>query len=488
MRIAFRTDGGIEGQGLGHLMRCLAIAEALNEKKIESLFICHASATTNDLVQSCGYQIQAMPPTASEDEDLALTLAASKGCGWIVIDSYSLTSEYLNRLHLAGKKVLFLDDQAAQGLPVDFVIGNGYAISKDYATILAPFTKLLGGPAYVPLRKEFRNVSPHIVQNEVKEILITFGGEDSNNMTQKVVSALCSYPKPISLHILLGAAYRYETELHRTLSQSHIPHSVHRNVKGTLPMMSEADIAITASGTTLWELASAEIPMIIVQTADNQSKLSKYFADHQLGFVLGKYTNEALYKAMDTLYDPLIRRGMSRACHALVDGRGAERIANILTSKASEIALKDVDPSPDSEESQQIWKWRNDETTRKMSTHSQEITWDEHKRWYQKTIHDKKHLLLLAYYHERPVGMIRFDLLENRSAEININLAPSERSQGLGTSILIAANSYGFQQLDLLKIDAKVKRDNLPSQKAFLNAGYHLEKEIDSLQLFTLAF
>ena len=106
-----------------------------------------------------------------------------------------------------------------------------------------------------------------------------------------------------------------------------------------------------------------------------------------------------------------------------------------------------------------IFKWRNDRLTRKMSKNIKEVEWNEHLNWYKETIKNKDILLLVCTDNKnfKKLGMVRFDILNNgKSSEISINLNPKERNKDHSTecikkSIKFMMNKFIIVRALLLK-------------------------------------
>lgn len=148
------------------------------------------------------------------------------------------------------------------------------------------------------------------------------------------------------------------------------------------------------------------------------------------------------------------------------------------------LTFKRADAHPDSPDSQWIWQWRNDPVTREMSITTEVIPWENHKTWYARAARDLNKVLLLARDGDTPTGMVRFDLrtaaglkpgdetAPRAEAEISINLNPELRGRGLGTPLLAAGCAWGFRELELDRIHARIKPTNLRSSKIFARAGF----------------
>ena len=131
-----------------------------------------------------------------------------------------------------------------------------------------------------------------------------------------------------------------------------------------------------------------------------------------------------------------------------------------------------------------IWEWRNDPITRLMSKIGNFILFEEHQKWYERTLKDPNKVILMVFLNGIHAGMLRFDLLSSSSAEIRINMNPMMRGRGLGSSILIEACHYGKNQLNLLEITAEVKTENTSSIKIFEKAGFDFQGLNDGFRIY----
>ncbi len=141
---------------------------------------------------------------------------------------------------------------------------------------------------------------------------------------------------------------------------------------------------------------------------------------------------------------------------------------NLSMSKKITLRPADINDSED------IFRWRNDPITRANSFNSSMIQWHEHEQWLGKALAQSDRLLLIGIDESRKIGIVRFDLKQPGEAEININLAPECRGRGYGTALIQEASEHLFQHHPAVRvIYAKVKPDNPASLRAFEKAGYH---------------
>lgn len=478
MKALMRADGGGNQNGMGHLSRCIAIADALQKLQIHSLFVSRDFAPGIQFIKQAGYPVVTLPTACSQDEDLAILLNHTQDMDLIVIDSHSLDSSYFIKLKEHSSAFLAtLDDEMDRYLPVDALIGNAYASPSNYSNLTTHPTDLFLGPKYIPLRKMFQNLPDPEITNDLRRVLITMGGEDPNNCTQLLLEVLSQYPKTLEIDLLIGPAYAHREELVKAMTSSPHQCQIKENIKDIAHLFQQYDVALTAAGVTLWELMASGIPSVIIQTANNQRYVFEYAKKNSLGPLLS--STEKLIQAIQQIEPISIREKLSKHGQELIDGLGAERIAkNLWLGCSQKKALKELELKPAKPglelESRYLWEWRNDPETRQMSLSQEPISWETHQKWYEETCKNPEKILLIAFENQVPCGMVRLDILSNDSATVHINISPQKRGHGLGTKLLLAACRYAWVFHGLKSLVADVKLENIASQKAFEKSGFVL--------------
>lgn len=124
-------------------------------------------------------------------------------------------------------------------------------------------------------------------------------------------------------------------------------------------------------------------------------------------------------------------------------------------------------------DSKDIFEWRNNELTRQMSITSEIIEWENHSRWFSKSLNSESRILLVCEdnFNEK-ISIIRFDISESY-AIISINLNPNQRGKGLAKSCLIESiEFFSKEYIGIKNLIAEIKEDNVASQKTFLGIGF----------------
>jgi UDP-2,4-diacetamido-2,4,6-trideoxy-beta-L-altropyranose hydrolase len=343
MTLLFRTDASLS-MGTGHVMRCIALAQAAQDAG-ERVVFAMAESTPGVRArlarESCEILSfsSASSCAAGSDDDLQQTiaLARERAADWIVVDGYQFTAEYQRALKAAGVKVLFIDDYGhASHYWADVVLNqNAYANERLYET-REPYTRLLLGTDYCLLRREF--ISWRGWQREIapvgNKILITMGGSDPENFTATVIAALHDMDN-IEATVVAGGSNPHFEVLQRLNAQCGDRFRLIKSVANMPELMAWADLAMTGAGTTCWEMCLLGLPMVLIDLAENQKPiagaLSALGAAIHLGSsaIVGEEDIKA--RVVSLLVSKSGRTQLSERCSKLVDGRGAERVLGELT-------------------------------------------------------------------------------------------------------------------------------------------------------------
>ncbi|HEY9746180.1 MAG TPA: UDP-2,4-diacetamido-2,4,6-trideoxy-beta-L-altropyranose hydrolase [Oculatellaceae cyanobacterium] len=343
MRVAFRVDASM-WMGQGHVMRCAALAWALQLAGASVQFFCREMPNTlRDWLLAKGIPVQRLQ-SASDLEALPEWQEAlfAFAPDWLVVDHYELDARFERASSLPQMKMLVLDDLANRPHVCDLLLDQNWHEDAEqrYAMLLPVHCRQLLGPRYALLRQEFADARQNLQRQtgNIRTLMISFGGSDPGNETSKVLRVLQRFlavrkeasvqtevivgglnPNPLVVEALAAEIPGCRCEVH---------------VDDMAMRMSQADLLIGAGGTTTWERCCLGLPSILIATADNQEALSE--AVHQQGaaLYLGRsenVTEEILLKALSDLWDnPGLRASMSQNAMTLVDGLGCQRVVEAM--------------------------------------------------------------------------------------------------------------------------------------------------------------
>lgn len=375
--IYIRTDGNAKIAS-GHLVRCFSVALACRRLGMEVHFLVSDSESRLLLAQLIGsdadFLITQLETAAydSLEQELPEVLSllssqsfpSSLSSGGIssgaakpvfLLDSYYVTEHYLLSLRPYAQTA-YLDDLRLFDYPADLVV-NYDVISEDqmasYKSVYTNAGQLLLGASYAPLRSQFQNRQTRL-REKASDILVTTGGSDPLHFCLRLISRISNllqtspslhvedltFCADKNYHIIIGKMNEDKEKLYRLAKELSFL-TLHENVQDMADLMGRCDLAVSAAGTTLYELCALGIPTISFIIADNQLDCAGAFdrvnaipcagdlrssADEVFQKIFHFIEDTAAlsddsYSRRKIMYDRMTR---------LVDGNGAARIAHAL--------------------------------------------------------------------------------------------------------------------------------------------------------------
>lgn len=322
--ILFLTEGG-PAIGLGHLSRCLSLAEAILEISKEEILFC-VNKEAGEWVRGAGFD------TRQYADILETSYIEELRPDWIVVDTYQGTAGLIRRLASVAQVALFDDtNDIYETIDADLLInGNIYAPGCRYRTGSAD-TGFLLGPRYLVMKPEYWE-DDGTCRPGGEGILITTGGADARNLTREFISRLVLTGIPLSATI--GPYFGREQALAlQRMQQPGIKTILHP--ASLRQHILSARCVLTASGSSVYEVLRLGKVPIIYTAADNQRLIEKELSG--LGVPsLGWWEDidrGALPERISGIYESAdsIRQSLQDVFYRF-DGQGARRIARILTS------------------------------------------------------------------------------------------------------------------------------------------------------------
>ena len=336
--LCIRADAD-RNMGIGHVMRCLALAQAWQDDGGEVTLI----TTTREesllaRLKAEHVRVVHLECVAAGKEDAALCARAARelGGGWLVLDGYHFDRDFHAAVKAGGARLLMLDDTAEADLSEANAIlnQNAYATTEMYAQAGGRAALLLG-VEYTMLRREFRHGRHTRTDTPVQatKVLVTLGGSDPSNETLRILRALAPFEEwRLEIRLVVGPANPHVALLCEELAALRGRHEVEILVSPpSMPeLMNWADLAISASGSSCWELCCMGVPMLLAVTAANQTGVIAHLCDLGIAERLGDDSSAWLARFTALAADGEKRSCMSRKAQLLTDGQGACRVARFL--------------------------------------------------------------------------------------------------------------------------------------------------------------
>lgn len=342
-KVYIRVDGN-EIIATGHVMRCLSIADALRRLDCEAVFVV-ADDRPREMIESRGFLVEVLDTVWNE-----LDTETEKMCAYIsrnsvellLLDTYFATREYLNAIS-SRTNVIYIDDLRLFAYDVASIIHySPFGRREEYLEIYKneeKLPKILCGSAYIPLREEFSDIACQVREN-VSKVLVTTGGTDQLNVAGSLMNLFLGNKalEGLEYHIIIGCFHSNRAGL-RALANEHENIFIHENVRNMSEYMKCCDVAISAGGTTLYELCASGIPTICLEVADNQNGAAIWQEEDYMAYAGNAYKDISACAVncekalLEYIADYDMRKRRSKRMQQLVDGRGAYRIAEYIISE-----------------------------------------------------------------------------------------------------------------------------------------------------------
>lgn len=506
MSLLIRADASAS-IGTGHVMRCLALTEAWmkhvtpdSDQSSVTLASVNLPISMRKRATACGVAIinVAASPGSDQDADELLGIAKDISAQWVVTDGYHFSGKYQSRVRQAGLPSLVIDDFGhADCYTADIILNQNITAERSMYYKCAPGAEFLLGPDYVLLRREFyeQGTTSASVRDVARHILVTLGGSDPDNVTLKVVRSLRGLtadhhvrvvvgPSNLHLDALRSEAAKFQADTLRPDDGGEPSPCLDIEliaVADNMPeLMNWADMAITAGGTTCWELAFMRVPSIVFVLAENQCAIAEKLGEHGVAHNLGwadQLPEARIAEIAEALInDAKTRQSMAATAGKLVDGLGSERVVSKMISlsetRRMESSLKSRPAGSD--DSPILLRWANDPVVRESSFNHATIGETEHEKWLKAKLDSPDSRIWIIDFDGTPAAMVRYDRIESCTAKVSFSVSTDFRGRGLGRSVLGTTFAMACKELAVSRVEGFVLSGNVASIKSFERAGYSL--------------
>lgn len=471
MKIVIITEGSSE-IGFGHITRCLSLYQAFNEKGLNVKFIINGDSTIEPLIKDTEYEIFNWLECSSK---LIKSLNKSD---IVIVDSYLADERLYGKISENVALSLYIDDNQRVNYPQGIVINGSINAEKMHYLPSNEIDYLLGSN-YIPLRRQFWNVKKKKIKRTIQNVMITFGGQDSRDLSLKTLKLLIKHYPLLNKKIIIGNGFK-NISLIEDIKDERTEIIYYPDAKGMLEVMFDSDIAISAAGQTLYELARVGLPTIAIGVVENQNHNLENWGKTGFIQVAGFWDDTQLDKRvldkLELLKDRNLRMKMCNTGRKFVSGNGAINIVRYCLNKyyTPMISLRPVKVG----DIKDIFELSNDDEVRKNSFNQGKILFEEHENWFKRKIKDPQNLFLVISVGKDFAGQVRFDF-DGNSATISISINKFFRGLGLGNGFMKKSINYlKFNSPHITLIKAYIKENNEKSLKLFENMNFEYNKKV----------
>ncbi len=338
-KVLFIRADGNEKIGIGHVMRSMTIAAEFRRNGYECIYLSSDPAPT-EILKKNGYDLipiaYGYEEKSKEEAEEICRLVRERGADYILVDSYFAGNDYLSVLRTAAKVIVV--SSVKQFLDTDYLINENIAVDREYLSGLysGSGAKLLLGSEYSMIREEFV-CREYSVAETVRTVLVTTGGGDYYNFMGGFLRRIKERKdlENIRFTFIVGNVNPHYPEL---LEESeHLENvTIIRNADNMSELMMGSDLAISAGGTTVLELAVIGVPTMAISVADDQKAGLSFMHDEGMLLYAGDIRDDSFWDRVilyfdELMTDPVKRKSISAKAGESVDGFGIKRIYQQIT-------------------------------------------------------------------------------------------------------------------------------------------------------------
>lgn len=461
MKAVILTEGG-KDYGFGHVARCSSIYEAFQYYNISPKFFVNGDESVKSILLDIDVEI------VNWINNISVICQADI----VVIDSYLADLDFYKKLSEEHPLVVYVDDNNRLNYPKGIIV-NGTLDTSNMDYHQRVNIKYLVGNEFIPLRKDFWDIPKLKINDSIDNILITMGGNDLRNLTPKILKLLNDNFPEINKKVIITNSFNYvhgiESLKNKTVELLYSPNS-----NEIIDVMNSVDLAISASGQTLYELACIGVPTIAIGVIENQKNNIKNWMDYGFIEYAGCWNDNDLLdnilNKIEVLQDKNLRYEKKLFGIQAVDGKGSLKIVKNILNEFYNInsnfrTIQEGDCL-------KIFEITNDDEVRKSSFNTEKIPLDNHKKWFANILNDDSVKFYVLEYADELIGQLRLDFDEEYPV---ISISLNKKYRGLGLSKVLLAK--GLEVIDG-KVIAYIKKDNSRSISFFKSMGFKKDSEV----------
>lgn len=499
MLVFFRVDAS-NRIGTGHVMRCLTLAEALRARGAECRFICRMhEGNMLDRIRQANFETIA-PPEVSHanteklsnepspahadwlgvdwrlDAEQTINLIGDAQPDWLIVDHYALDARWESLLRAHCRKVMVIDDLADRDHDCDLILDQNLVadMAHRYEGRIPVDSAYLLGPEYALLQNPYAELHPSTPPRTtpIQRILVFFGGADNENLTGRTISAFLSLERSdIVLDVVINPNSKHAISV-REQVKAYKNINLYEALPSLASLMLKADFAIGAGGATSWERCCMGLPSLVITLAENQNPIAAEL-DRQ-GFVrwLGEQdevTGSVLKAAMEDILNDKGITDWSRRCIELIDGKGTERVAAIIslnsnTQLKARLARLDDDAL--------LLRWTNDTLAYQNAINPNAMDSKSHQEWFYKRLRNPEinRIYIIETEDDFPIGQVTFECAEG-VWNIDFALDAAARNSKLSAKLLQIAMYEFRRSMNGVLMFGQFRSDDFDMQKILEEHG-----------------
>jgi len=497
--IVIRVDASSQ-IGVGHLLRCLSLANKLFELGFAIVFVCNGlTEKTYTPIHKSKHRVlffsldNISKSNISENYDwqndakltIELLISNNIKTDLVLVDHYQLEKKWENQLKHYCDIIVVIDDLFNREHQCNLIVNQGVS-DNNYDNLVPANCLLLIGPNYALISDEYFVYREKSIRRKNEEtnqkltVVVFFGGGNNNKLFNWILPILAeTVITNISFKIVSSLPLVLNSESLSCLEDDH-RFELLCGLNGIYDLLANSDFAIAAGGVSTWERCSLGIPTLVIQTAENQQDNIQFLLKNNIGIKIDwqKSDNSAVQMLIEKFVSSSsMRKDMSDRAYMKCDGLGVSRVAIAIetlinpNSSTTDVSLI----SANEEHEDIILKWQNQPGARAHSRNTKMPTVMEHNIWFTAKLQNPRCIFKLILFDDKLVGFVRLDLMDNgNNYEISILISSELRAKGLGIATLKLIRKIIPRKISLY---AYIKHENYASVSLFEKAGYVFNSE-----------
>jgi UDP-2,4-diacetamido-2,4,6-trideoxy-beta-L-altropyranose hydrolase len=306
MKILIRVDSSFL-MGTGHVARCVSLAELLRSRGEAVTFVCRIlDGNITSLIEEKQFKVIKLDSPSSivqgdqfdkmrgvqistEIQEMRFVLDAI-GPDWVIVDHYGLSIEWEDSIRSRGIKLLSIDDLLRKHNCNALLDQNFHFDLTAYHYLVPSNSFLFVGQEYALLNSSFFSLTPHKRDfNNIREVLIFFGGTDPYGETLKCIQALEGLNQ-FHFHVVVGGRNPFLIEIKKICSRL-TNFTLHIQIDHMSKLMNQSDLYIGSGGTITWERCYMGLPAICISVAENQNRIAEILEANFVHKYIGESKN-----------------------------------------------------------------------------------------------------------------------------------------------------------------------------------------------------
>ncbi len=484
MKVFFRADGNTK-IGLGHITRCLALADML-KNDFECIFLVQNPSEIIKQQIKENFELIILPQTGELVEDFlveAYFIVENylKIPCIVVLDHYKIQTDYQKilkeNINQNSGALVCIDDLHQWHFVADVVINHAGGIkASDYSC--EKYTKLCLGLDYALLREPFLEVAKAKLSqktNKNNNLFICFGGSDSLNLTKKALQSCVEVAFFKEIFVVVGSSYVFYEDLENYI-KSHQNVKLYQNLdaQSLCEVMQACEVAIVPASSVAVECLAVGLKLIVGYYVENQRGIYEGLLQKN-AFGIGNFEDFNEKKLVDFI-EKIKQNEIKKDKFVFPDVK-----RNILNTFLEYLIKSSVFiRNATIDDARLYFDWANEPEVRKNSLNSAPILWENHLDWFEKKLKDNQTVFYVFEQKNNslnlPIGQVRLDLNKNK-ALINYSIDKNFRGKSLGKIIIEKTISSFLKNNPDAVFEAYVKKDNIASKVVFEKLNFQLEEE-----------